>query len=53
MDIDHHEGESLEEPRGFALGAAARKLAKFYVEALAGQRLSPSRLFLLRQHPTA
>jgi DNA-binding MarR family transcriptional regulator len=49
MDIDHHEGESREEPLGFALGAAARKLAKFYVKALAGQRLSPSQLFLLRQ----
>ena len=49
MDIDRHEGESCEEPLGFALGAAARKLAKFYVKALAGQRLSPSQLFLLRQ----
>ncbi len=39
--IDHHEGESREEPPGFALEVAARKLAKFYVEALAGQRLSP------------
>jgi hypothetical protein len=49
MDIDHHEGESREEPLGFALGAAARKLAKLYVKTLAGQRLSPSQLFLLRQ----
>ncbi len=49
MDIDHQEEESREEPLGFALGAAARKLAKFYVKALAGQRLSPSQLFLLRQ----
>jgi DNA-binding MarR family transcriptional regulator len=49
MDIDHHEGESREEPLGFALGAAARKLAKFYVQALAGRSLTPSQLFLLRQ----
>ncbi|HEY4389668.1 MAG TPA: MarR family transcriptional regulator [Ktedonobacteraceae bacterium] len=49
MDIEHNEGESREEPLGFVLGAAARKLAKFYVKALAGQRLSPSQLFLLRQ----
>jgi hypothetical protein len=25
MDIDHHEGESREEPLGFALGAAAQR----------------------------
>lgn len=49
MEIDHHEGESREEPLGFALGAAARKLAKFYVKALAGHSLTPSQLFLLRQ----
>ena len=49
MDIDRHEGESCEEPLGFALGAAARKLAKFYVKALAGHFLTPSPLFLLRQ----
>jgi len=49
MDIDHHERESREEPLGFALGAAARKLAKFYVQALAGRSLTPSQLFLLRQ----
>ena len=34
---------------GFALGAAARKLAKFYTKALAGSSLTPSQLFLLRQ----
>jgi DNA-binding MarR family transcriptional regulator len=34
---------------GFALGAAARKLAKFYVQALSGHSLTPSQLFLLRQ----
>ncbi len=34
---------------GFALGAAARKLAKFYAKALAGSSLTPSQLFLLRQ----
>ena len=49
MDIDQHEGESREEPLGFALGAAARKLAKFYTQALTGHSLTPSQLFLLRQ----
>lgn len=49
MGTDQQEGGSHEEPLGFALGAAARKLAKFYTQALAGQRLSPSQMFLLRQ----
>lgn len=49
MRTNHQEGGSHEEPLGFALGAAARKLAKFYTQALAGQCLSPSQLFLLRQ----
>src|SRR5262249_10828924 len=49
METDHHEEESREEPLGFALGAAARKLAKFYAKALAGHPLTPSQLFLLRQ----
>jgi MarR family transcriptional regulator, organic hydroperoxide resistance regulator len=49
MDRDHQEDESREEPLGFALGAAARKLAKFYVQALAGHPLTPSQLYLLRQ----
>ena len=49
MDIDQHKGESREEPLGFALGAAARKLAKFYTQALTGHSLTPSQLFLLRQ----
>ena len=49
MEIDHQEGKSREEPLGFALGAAARKLAKFYTQALAGHALTPSQLFLLRQ----
>ncbi|HEY0755644.1 MAG TPA: MarR family transcriptional regulator [Ktedonobacteraceae bacterium] len=49
MKIEHQEGESREEPLGFALGAAARKLAKFYTQALAGSSLTPSQLFLLRQ----
>ncbi|MHB8629544.1 MAG: MarR family winged helix-turn-helix transcriptional regulator [Aggregatilineales bacterium] len=49
METDHPERGSREEPLGFALGAAARKLAKFYVQALAGQPLTPSQLFLLRQ----
>lgn len=49
MEIDHQEGKSGEEPLGFALGAAARKLAKFYTQALAGSSLTPSQLFLLRQ----
>jgi DNA-binding MarR family transcriptional regulator len=37
------------EPLGFALSAAARKLAKFYTKALADRRLTPSQLFFLRQ----
>lgn len=49
MGTNQQEGGSHEEPLGFALGAAARKLAKFYTQALAGQRLSPSQMFLLRQ----
>jgi MarR family transcriptional regulator, organic hydroperoxide resistance regulator len=49
METDHQEGESREEPLGFALGAAARKLAKFYTQALADSSLTPSQLFLLRQ----
>src|SRR5258706_13844379 len=49
METDHQEEGSREEPLGFALGAAARKLAKFYVRALADHTLTPSQLFLLRQ----
>jgi DNA-binding MarR family transcriptional regulator len=49
METEHQEGGSREEPLGFALGAAARKLAKFYVQALAGHPLTPSQLYLLRQ----
>lgn len=49
MERDHQEGEVREDPLGFMLGAAARKLAKFYVQALAGRPLTPSQLFLLRQ----
>jgi len=48
METDHQEGGTHEEPLGFALGAAARKLAKFYVQALADYPLTPSQLFLLR-----
>jgi MarR family transcriptional regulator, organic hydroperoxide resistance regulator len=33
---------------GFLLGAAARKVAKFYAAAMAGQPITPSQLFLLR-----
>ncbi len=36
-------------PLGFTLAAAARKLAKFYVAALAGGPVTPSQLFFLRQ----
>jgi DNA-binding MarR family transcriptional regulator len=36
-------------PLGFALGAAARKLAKFYARALADGPVTPSQLSLLRQ----
>ena len=49
METDHQEGGNREEPLGFALGAAARKLAKFYAQALAGYPLTPSQLYLLRQ----
>src|SRR5258708_36472543 len=49
MDSENEKEGSEEEPLGFALGAAARKLAKFYVQALAGHPLTPSQLFLLRQ----
>src|SRR5215471_17254074 len=49
MERDHQEGGSREEPLGFALGAAARKLAKFYTQALAGHALTPSQLYLLRR----
>lgn len=48
MATDHRE-QGYEEPLGFALGAAARKLAKFYTQALAQRTLTPSQLFLLRQ----
>lgn len=41
--------ENSREPLGFALGAAARKLAKFYTKALADRKLTPSQLFFLRQ----
>lgn len=47
-DPDKKEG-SDQGPLGFALGAAARKLAKFYAKALADHSLTPSQLFLLRQ----
>ena len=36
-------------PLGFALGAAARKLAKFYASALADGPVTPAQLSLLRQ----
>jgi DNA-binding MarR family transcriptional regulator len=49
MGRDHNEEENRQRPLGFALGAAARKLAKFYTQALAGHSLTPSQLFLLRQ----
>jgi len=49
VKTDHQEGGSREEPLGFALGAAARKLAKYYTKALTGSSLTPSQLFLLRQ----
>jgi DNA-binding MarR family transcriptional regulator len=45
MDIEN----GKEEPLGFVLGAAARKLAKFYVQALASHPLTPAQFFLLRQ----
>jgi len=46
---ENKEVEGQREPLGFALGAAARKLAKFYTQALVGHSLTPSQLFLLRQ----
>jgi DNA-binding MarR family transcriptional regulator len=48
VKTDSRDG-SPEEPLGFALGAAARKLAKFYAQALEGSPLTPSQFFLLRQ----
>lgn len=36
-------------PLGFILGAAARKLAKFYTAALVSEPVTPSQLFFLRQ----
>jgi DNA-binding MarR family transcriptional regulator len=44
--MDRHGDNS---PLGFLLGAAARKVAKFYAGAMAGQALTPSQLFFLRQ----
>jgi MarR family transcriptional regulator, organic hydroperoxide resistance regulator len=44
---DAHGGDGT--PLGFALGAAARKLAKFYARALADGPVTPSQLALLRQ----
>jgi DNA-binding MarR family transcriptional regulator len=42
-------GQPLDQPPlGFLLGAAARKAAKFYAAAMAGQPITPSQLFLLR-----
>jgi DNA-binding MarR family transcriptional regulator len=38
-----------EAPLGFALGAAARKLAKFYAAALADRPLTPAQLVVLRR----
>lgn len=49
MDIENGKEGIQEEPLGFMLGAAARKLAKFYVQALASQRMTPPQFFLLRQ----
>jgi len=49
MDVESGKEGSQEEPLGFVLGAAARKLAKFYVQALASYPLTPSQFFLLRQ----
>jgi DNA-binding MarR family transcriptional regulator len=43
-----HAGE-MEAPLGFSLGAAARKLAKFYAAALSGTPVTPSQLYFLRQ----
>jgi DNA-binding MarR family transcriptional regulator len=49
MEKEDKKERGREEPLGFALGAAARKLAKFYTNALADHSLTPSQLFLLRQ----
>lgn len=49
MGTGENERRSSGEPLGFALGAAARKLAKFYSQALSGYPLTPSQLYLLRQ----
>lgn len=42
--VDH-----IDEPLGFALAAAARKLSKFYTAALSGSPVTASQLFFLRQ----
>lgn len=39
----------MDDPLGFALGAAARKLAKFYVQALQPWNITPAQLYVLRQ----
>lgn len=45
-DRDSRDGGA---PLGFALGAATRKLAKFYAKALSDGPVTPSQLSLLRQ----
>jgi DNA-binding MarR family transcriptional regulator len=43
------DSQDSDAPLGFLLGAATRKLAKFYAAALAGEPVTPSQLFFLRQ----
>jgi DNA-binding MarR family transcriptional regulator len=44
-----HDTEMTAAPLGFTLGAAARKLAKFYAAALSDAPVTPSQLYVLRQ----
>jgi MarR family transcriptional regulator, organic hydroperoxide resistance regulator len=48
-DAERDEQINEQTPLGFILGAAARKLAKFYTAALEGEPVTPSQLFFLRQ----
>ncbi len=47
--VERDEEHAPVSPLGFALGAATRKLAKFYAKALADGPVTASQLFLLRQ----
>ena len=46
---EHSTRQPVDEPLGFLLGAAARKVAKLYAAGLAGAPVTPSQLYALRQ----